>query len=93
MDRNTPNLESNVTLSKKVRVLIEIYGGKGWRSNRDIDNCSKAILDLLVRSKVILEDNCKVIVDVRITYTEPQTKKSEAYVKLEVEGTVDEEAD
>lgn len=44
-----------------VTVDLVIHPGKGWRSNRDLDNIFKPVLDALCRSGLILDDNCSVV--------------------------------
>jgi Holliday junction resolvase RusA-like endonuclease len=44
-----------------VHVTIVVRTGSGWRSNRDIDNVAKAILDWLVRWEVLAGDDCTIV--------------------------------
>lgn len=74
--------------AKSVSITIRVYGGKGWRTNRDIDNILKPVLDLLVRKQVIIDDNCQVVTKVCAIYLEPLNKKSEAHLEVEVEGSL-----
>jgi crossover junction endodeoxyribonuclease RusA len=48
-------------LDYPVHVTIVVRTGSGWRSNRDIDNVAKAILDWLVRWEVLAGDDCTIV--------------------------------
>jgi Holliday junction resolvase RusA-like endonuclease len=67
----------------RVRVSVEIIGGKGWRKNRDLDNCLKAILDILQHKGIILDDGCETVTSVAIRYT-PGKKSSPAAALVEI---------
>jgi len=67
----------------KVRVSVEIIGGKGWRKNRDLDNCLKAILDMLRHKGIILDDGCETVTSVAIRYT-PGKKTTPAAALVEI---------
>ena len=75
-------------LAKGVCITIHIFGGKGWRTNRDIDNILKPVLDLLVRKQVIIDDNCQVVAKVCAVYLAPLNKKTEAHLEVKVEGSL-----
>jgi crossover junction endodeoxyribonuclease RusA len=47
-------------------VDITIIPGKGWRSNRDLDNVFKPTLDGLCKMGLIIDDNCSVIKQISI---------------------------
>lgn len=74
--------------TKGVCITIRVHGGKGWRTNRDIDNILKPVLDILVRKQVILDDNCQVVKKVCAVYLDPLNKKTEAHLEVEVEGSL-----
>lgn len=40
-----------------VRVTVTIHRGKGWRSNRDLDNAYKAVSDALVHAERLADDD------------------------------------
>lgn len=44
-----------------VEIIITAVTGKGWRSNRDIDNLAKPLIDLLKHSKIIEDDNSRIV--------------------------------
>jgi crossover junction endodeoxyribonuclease RusA len=50
------------------RVLILIYGGKGWRRGRDLDNVAKVVLDGLRHAQRIEDDSTEHVVEVRMRY-------------------------
>lgn len=52
----------------QVRVRVEIFGGSGWRKNRDLDNALKAIMDFLQHCGVIADDGCETVTDVGICF-------------------------
>jgi len=67
-----------------VVIRISIHGGKGWRQGRDIDNAAKPIIDFLVHSGVIMDDNYEVVRRVSISYYSPASAKDKAYVRVSV---------
>ena len=52
-------------------IWIDIRGGKGWRSNRDMDNCGKAILDILQIVGIIEDDSTAWVQRIVFTYYDP----------------------
>lgn len=64
-----------------VCVSIRFWGGKGVRGTFDIDNRIKAILDQLVRSGYILDDNKDIVRKVNISY-EGELKKAECEIYI-----------
>lgn len=73
-------------VSGVVGVRVVIIGGKGWRSNRDLDNTLKPILDLLRYLDIIEEDNTGIVRRIEVTFQTPATKKSDASVTVIVES-------
>ena len=45
----------------QVGVSLTVIPGRGWRSNRDLDNLLKPTLDALCRFGLIFDDNCTVV--------------------------------
>jgi hypothetical protein len=86
LDQNTKRIEVDTILGSDVRVDIQVWGGKGWRMNRDLDNIFKGVLDLLVKSKVIVDDCTKVVTHITAEYCEPSDKKDLALLIVKVEG-------
>lgn len=86
IERNAMSL--GLQLSKPtafpVRLVITILGGKGFRRNRDVSNCIKAIEDAVVWSGVIPNDSIKFIHAVHANYIERKTREpAKCLVRLE----------
>lgn len=69
---------------RPVSVAVTLHGGSGFKKNRDLDNCLKVVVDLLRHLEVILDDNVQHVVDVRISYIPPQSKKEKARALVSV---------
>lgn len=60
-----------------VSILLEIIRGPGWRSNRDIDNIAKPVLDFLVRDPqhggwgLLEDDNSQIVQRLEICFGTP----------------------
>jgi len=67
-----------------VEVTIVIHGGKSWRSNRDIDNVPKGILDAMVLEGILVDDNCEIVQRLIIEYRPPEGRKTDAVVEITV---------
>lgn len=67
-----------------VIVRIKIHGGRGWRQGRDIDNIAKPVIDFLVHSGVIFDDNYEIVRRISISYFPPRNPKDKAYVEVSV---------
>lgn len=65
-------------------VVITIHGGIGWRSNRDIDNVPKGILDAMVLAGILPDDNCEIVQRVHVEYRPAADKKSKAFCAVRV---------
>ena len=52
-------------------IWIDIRGGKGWRANRDLDNCGKAILDILQIVGIIESDSTEWVQRIVFTFDAP----------------------
>ena len=69
-----------------VPVHIEIQiGSKELRSNADIDNCSKAYLDTLVRNQILKDDNAKIVQSLHMRLVPGLTGAIARIVKLDAE--------
>ena len=55
-----------------VYVTIDVLGGRGFPTSRDIDNTCKAILDSLEDARVIANDNVQFVHRVQATYFTPE---------------------
>lgn len=53
-------------------IQITAVTGKGWRTNRDIDNLVKPLMDLLKHSGIIEDDNSRIVKKITIQTQEPQ---------------------
>lgn len=51
-----------------VRIRIAVVGGKGWRADRDLGNCDKAVEDALKHAGIIKDDKVKYVTEVVLTY-------------------------
>ena len=70
--------QSPINIIGQVHLVVSIYGGKGFPVIRDLDNCNKAVIDLLVTHKVIEEDDVRRVLSVLVRYIPPDNKKTEA---------------
>ena len=59
-------------------IWIDIRGGKGWRANRDLDNCGKAILDILQIVGIIESDSTEWVQRIVFTFDAPIKGQSAA---------------
>lgn len=74
-------------LHDDIRVTIQIYPGKGFKSNSDIDNRAKGILDLLVLAGLIEDDSAKHLVELKVNLMSRDFKsKSLAHAEVLVQG-------
>lgn len=67
---------------RPVKVLILITPGKGWRSNRDLDNCAKPILDYLVARGWLEDDSCQFVREVTVRLNDSSASMAYATVSL-----------
>lgn len=56
-----------------VHISIVIWGGKGFPMSRDLDNCGKPVIDLLVSQGIIQGDSVQVVRSVTLEY-KPESK-------------------
>ena len=69
-----------------VRLEIAIHAGKGFPVDRDLDNCFKAILDLLVTHKVVEADDVRTVLSVYAEYIPNSGKRGEARCIVSIKG-------
>ena len=50
------------------RILVKVYGGEGFNTNRDIDNCIKPCVDLCKTAGLIQDDNIRFVVEAGAIY-------------------------
>jgi Holliday junction resolvase RusA-like endonuclease len=67
-----------------VCIEIDVYMGRGWRANRDLDNIAKPIIDLIKSLGFIEEDNTKVVQEIRLRALPPDHKDNNAIVCVKV---------
>ena len=70
-----------------VCVEIDVYMGKGWRSNRDLDNIAKPIIDLLKLLEYIEEDNTQVVQEIKLRALPPDHTDDKSIVCVKVSTT------
>lgn len=66
-----------------VRVTLTIHRGKGWRANRDLDNCYKAVSDALVHAERIADDDAEHVAEIVMRFGED---RKQAAASVAVEG-------
>lgn len=67
-----------------VHVSIRIYGGKGWRKGRDIDNVLKPLMDFLQHIGAITDDCAEVVTSIAVGYFIPHKPSDKSYIDLVV---------
>lgn len=68
----------------RVIIRVKIYGGKGWRKGRDIDNLQKPAIDFLVHCGVIEDDNWGIVRRVTVSYHDPDNPRDKAFIRVTV---------
>lgn len=68
-----------------VRIFINVHGGKGWPSNRDISNAVKPVEDALVEAGVLPDDNCKIVRCIVCRFIEPPGPSYRAKITVAIE--------
>lgn len=77
-------------LSSNIHINLEITVGKGFRSNSDIDNRIKGILDLLTFAGVIQDDSARHLTSIFVRITDANFKnKHQAFADVTVIGSSD----
>ena len=51
-----------------VRIIIEIYAGKGWSIKRDIDNAIKPVVDAVKRARIVQDDSVRYVREATARY-------------------------
>ena len=67
-----------------IEIEIQVVEGYGFHSRADISNINKACVDLLVRAKIIPDDNSKYVTRCEEKFIPFWTKKSEAITTITV---------
>lgn len=65
-------------------IIITVYLGKGWRTNRDLDNVAKPLLDMLIKIGFIKDDNSKIVRSIFME-VKPQPKNNPAKIELTIQ--------
>ena len=64
------------------KFIMNITGGKGWRTNRDLDNCLKPVLDLLTALNIIEDDNCNLVNSLSVIFVAGNGSDAQCFVEL-----------
>jgi len=64
------------------KFIMTIVGGKGWRTNRDLDNCLKPVLDLLTTMNIIEDDNCHLVNSLAVIFVAGNGSDAKCMVEL-----------
>lgn len=72
------------TVRPPVAVSITLTEGHGWRSNRDLDNIAKPILDLLCHLAIIEDDNTRMVRSITLKAQPNMDKNQPATVEVRV---------
>ncbi len=72
-----------------VSVSIVVFGGKGMRKGRDVDNLIKQILDCLVSAGRITDDSTDHVRRVTAEFVPAVSAKSEARVVVSIENYIE----
>jgi len=67
-----------------VCVEIRIWGGKGWRKGRDIDNVLKPLMDYLQHIGAIEDDCSDIVKTITVSFNSPEKPSDKAYIDLAV---------
>lgn len=74
-----------------VAVTIVVFGGKGWRKGRDLDNVGKGVMDCLVSAGRIADDCTEFVRRVNMEYVPPVSAQCEARVVVSIEPYIGKE--
>ena len=67
-----------------VSVEIHIWGGKGWRRGRDIDNVLKPLMDYLQHIEAIEDDCSDIVQSITVKFYNPQKPSDKSYIDMTV---------
>jgi Holliday junction resolvase RusA-like endonuclease len=83
-----PRFDPELVLAVNVTIRPGPPGNRGWKSNRDLDNCLKVLLDFMRKVKVIASDDCSTLPDIRVRLGR-QAEKAHAQIRFkEITGLV-----
>lgn len=87
--KNQPLLENALLPAKEFPISLKVIvvGGRGFNSmtKNDLDNLKKPLCDLLVRAKIVPDDEKKYISQVEISYLPSPTTKGEPLTHISFE--------
>lgn len=87
IDKNLPVLVEDLEpiTSFPVEIELVVYSGTDWQNKRDIDNCIKPIIDLMVRANILPDDTTNYIgnVSIRHVYMKGESKMVIYYHQIE----------
>lgn len=72
------------TIPGPVGVVINIWGGKGWRKGRDIDNVLKPLMDFLQHVEAINNDCSEVVQSIMVRFYQPEKPSDKSFVDVVV---------
>jgi len=72
------------TVLPPVAIHIRLTEGKGWRTNRDLDNIAKPILDLLCQLGLIEDDSTRIVRQISLAALTARVKDQPATVEVRV---------
>jgi len=64
------------------KFIMTIVGGKGWRKDRDLDNCLKPVLDLLTKMNIIKDDNCSLVNSLAVNFAAGDGTEAKCFIEL-----------
>jgi hypothetical protein len=67
-----------------VEVVISVFGGRGFGVGSDVDNITKPIGDILVRAKVVPDDNYKFIEKYTLKFMDFWSQKGDAVTVISI---------
>lgn len=64
------------------KFIMTITSGKGWRKDRDLDNCLKPVLDLLTKMNIIKDDNCTLVNSLSVIFVAGDGSEAKCFIEL-----------
>ena len=65
-----------------VEINMDLTGGVGWRSNRDLDNVIKPTIDLIRYLHVLVDDNVTIVRSITARYFEPEKPRDKCKFRV-----------
>lgn len=84
IEKNLPLIKNGLDKPEKypIEVEITVMEGRDFHGKHDIDNVNKAIIDLLVKSEIIPDDNTKYIISCKERFMPFPSHKVEALTTI-----------